>query len=75
MRFLKKLLICLYAFLAVFAVTCLILWAVRGEEPDALIMAVFGAAGIESVVGALMKIKEKKTNETEGGEQPPRRAE
>lgn len=42
-------------------------------------MAVFGAAGVESIVGGIMKIREQKEAKTEetdtGGEERPRRAE
>ena len=79
MRFLKKLLISLYVYLAVFAVVCLVLWVVRGNEPHTLITAVFSAAGVESIIGGIMKVKEKKTESAEadsaGKEEPPRRAE
>ena len=56
MRFLKKLLISLYIYLAVFAAVCLVLWVWRGDEPHTLITAVFGAAGIESIIGGIMKV-------------------
>lgn len=79
MRFLKKLLISLYVYLAVFAVICLVLWVVRGDEPHTLITAVFSAAGVESIIGGIMKVKEKKTESAEADsaekEEPPRRAE
>lgn len=55
MRFLKKLLIAVYIFLGVFAVACLILWCITGDEPEALITGIFAAAGIESIVGAFLK--------------------
>lgn len=61
MRFLKKLLLSIYAYLAVFGVICLILWACTREEPQALIAGVFGAAGVESVIGGMMKLKEIKS--------------
>lgn len=79
MRFLKKLLVSLYVYLAVFAVVCLVLWVVRGDEPHTLITAVFSAAGVESIIGGIMKVKEKKTESAEADsaekEEPPRRAE
>ena len=61
MRFLKKLLLSIYAYLAVFGVICLILWACTREEPQALIAGVFGAAGVESIIGGMMKLKEIRT--------------
>lgn len=77
MRFLKKLLLGLYIFLAAFAVICLVLWVIRGDEPDTLIMAVFGAAGVESVISGIMKIREsKEEKKTDPAEtEAPRRAE
>ena len=61
MRYLKKLLLAVYIYLAVFGAICLILWACLREEPQALIAGVFGAAGVESIIGGLMKLKEIKT--------------
>ena len=61
MRYLKKLLLAVYIYLAVFGVICLILWACLREEPQALIAGVFGAAGVESIIGGLMKLKEIKS--------------
>lgn len=78
MRFLKKLLISLYIYLAVFAAVCLVLWVWRGDEPHTLITAVFSAAGVESIIGGIMKVKEKKTESAEAEsveEDRPKRAE
>lgn len=78
MRFLKKMLVSIYLFLAIFAVVCLVLWIIYGDEPETLIMAVFGAAGIESVIGGMMKIIESKSeskDDSERNEKPPRKAE
>ena len=61
MRFLKKLLLAVYIYLAVFGAICLILWACLREEPQALIAGVFGAAGVESIIGGMMKLKEIKS--------------
>lgn len=55
MRFLKRLLVSIYVFLGVFAALCLVLWAVTGNEPTALITGVFAAAGVESMVGGVIK--------------------
>jgi hypothetical protein len=60
MRFLKRLLVAIYGFLGVFAVVCLMLWVVTGDEPVTLITGVFAAAGVESVVGGIIKFKEAK---------------
>ena len=58
MRFLKRLLVSIYAFLGGFAVVCLMLWCITGDEPTTLITGVFAAAGVESIVGGLIKWKE-----------------
>lgn len=60
MRFLKRLLVAIYGFLGVFAVVCLMLWVVTGYEPVTLITGVFAAAGVESIVGGIIKFKEAK---------------
>lgn len=54
------------------------LWIIYGDEPETLIMAVFGAAGVESVIGGMMKIIESKSeskDDSERNEKPPRKAE
>ena len=61
MRYLKKLLLAVYIYLAVFGSICLILWACLREEPQALIAGVFGAAGVESIIGGIMKLNEIKS--------------
>ena len=65
MRFLKTMLISLYIFLGCFAVACYISWCITGSEPQALIMGVFGGVGIESIVAGVIKVREKKDEETE----------
>lgn len=60
MRFLKRLLVAIYGFLGVFVVACLMLWVVTGYEPVTLITGVFAAAGVESIVGGIIKFKEAK---------------
>ena len=66
MRFLKKLLIGVYIYLAMFAMAVLFVFSLTGNEPTILIGAVFGVAGIESMLAALIKTMEngKKTRET-----------
>ncbi len=58
MRFLKKLLMGVYIYLAVFAATALAVFAFTGKEPNALIGASFGVAGIESLLAAFIKSSE-----------------
>lgn len=64
MRFLKRLLVAIYAFLGVFVVVCLMLWVVTDSEPVTLITGVFAAAGVESIVGGIIKFKEAKEDKT-----------
>ena len=64
MRFLKRLLVAIYGFLGVFVVVCLVLWVVTGDEPVTLITGVFAAAGVESIVGGIIKFKEAKEGKT-----------
>ena len=39
---------------------CLLLWCITGDEPTTLITGVFAAAGVESIVGGLIKWKESR---------------
>lgn len=86
MRFLKKLLISIYVYLALFAVICMVMWIIRGDEPHTLITAVFSAAGVESVIGGIIKYRESKEQpkaqseaqseeKSTEDEEPPRKAE
>lgn len=68
MRYLKRLLAAIYGFLGAFAVVCLIMWAVTGDEPTALIAGVFAAAGVESAVGGIIKLSEGRKNDTQDSE-------
>ena len=58
MRYLKKLLISVYIYLGIFAIAVYIGWLITGDEPSALIAGVFGAGGIESLVGGIIKFRE-----------------
>ncbi len=58
MRFLKKLLISVYVFAGAFAVASLIIFALTGNEPTALITCCFGVTGIESLLGVMIKTSE-----------------
>lgn len=58
MRFLKRLLIWVYVYLGLFVVACFIAWCVVGSEPSALIAGACTAAGIESLVGGIIKLHE-----------------
>jgi hypothetical protein len=63
LRFLKRFLVGIYIFLAVFSIATLIIFAFTGIEPVILIGGVFGMVGVESVIGYFIKIlsdKDKK---------------
>jgi len=65
MRFLKKLLVCVYVYLGVFAAAELILTSLTGNEASTLITCVFGVAGVESMIGAVIKgLESKKQNDS-----------
>lgn len=64
MRFLKKVLVSVYIFLAVFSLLVFISWVFIREEPSVLIGAVFGASGVEFIVSAMMKLAEIRSEET-----------
>ena len=61
MRFLKKLLLCVYLYLALFIAASLVIFTVTGTEPTALIGCTFGVAGVESMLSALIKTAESKS--------------
>lgn len=63
MRYLKKLLIAVYVYMGVIGILSLIAWMVTGQEPSALIMGVFGAAGVESIIAGIMRINEMNAEE------------
>ena len=65
MRFLKKLLIGVYVYLALFSAATLVIFAVYQTEPTALVTCVFGVAGIESMLGAIIKSSEAKKQKRE----------
>lgn len=60
MRFLKKLLICIYVFLALFVIYCCINFTLNQTEPTVLIGCVFAGVGLESMVGYFIKAAENK---------------
>ncbi len=70
MRYLKRLLAGIYIYLGVFGLLCYISWFFTRDEPTALITAVFGAAGIESIVGAIIKLRELHVEKEKGGNKP-----
>ena len=66
MRFLKKLLIALYLFLGGFTILTLTTFLLTGSEPSALIAAVFSVAGVECILGMLIKKQEGKHGNSDG---------
>ena len=67
MKYLKKLLICIYSFLGLFSVAVLIQFAITGNEPTVLVGSVFTVAGVESMLGALIKTTEVNKNGNSDG--------
>ena len=67
MRFLKKLLVSLYAFLGVFTVATLIVYIITGTEPTTLIGCVFGVTGVESLLSVIIKTTDAKKEITKNG--------
>lgn len=67
MRFLKKLLVSIYAFLGVFTTAALIVYASTGTEPTTLIGCVFGVTGVESLLSVIIKFTETKKEVTKNG--------
>ncbi len=65
MRFLKKLLISVYVYLALFTAAVLMLFGLTGNEPTALVGCVFAVAGVESMLGAVIKSLEAKKERKE----------
>lgn len=55
MRFLKKFLIGIYIFLAVYSTAALVLYIFTGNEPVVLTGCVFGVVGAESLIGCYIK--------------------
>lgn len=62
MRFLKRLLVWIYIYLALFVTACFVAWCVVGSEPSALIAGACSAAGVESLVGGIIKLSEIKAD-------------
>jgi hypothetical protein len=58
MRFLKRLLISVYVYLGLLLVACFAAWLITGDEPTAIITGACGAAGVESIVGGIIKFRE-----------------
>ena len=60
MKFLDKVLIILAVFLLIFVVTMIVIFCVKDNVPDTLIISVFGACtGEVSICGLIKSIKEK----------------
>lgn len=61
MRFLKKLLLGVYIFTGVFTAVSFTVFALTGIEASTLTACVFGVAGIESMLSAVIKSAEEKS--------------
>ena len=55
MRFLKKFLIGIYVYLAVYSTVALLLYVFTEHEPVVLTGCVFGVVGAESLIGCYIK--------------------
>lgn len=60
LRWMKKLLTCVFGFIGIFFTSCYISWLITGEEPEALITGVSSAVGVESIVTGVIRIFENK---------------
>lgn len=58
MRYLKRLLICLYVYDGAFFAACLICNICGITIQDSLIAGVAAATGVESIIGGIIKVKE-----------------
>ena len=58
MRWMKKLLLAIYVYMAVFFALCLAVWILTREEPSALIAGLSTAVGVESMTAGFMRIQE-----------------
>lgn len=58
MRWMKKLLVCMFSFIGTFFTACYISWLITGDEPEALINGVASAGGVEALVAGLIRIVE-----------------
>jgi len=60
MRFLKKLLVSIYVFLALFVIYCCIIFTLYQTEPQTLIVSVMAGVGVESILAGFIKFAEEK---------------
>lgn len=60
MRWMKKLLLGIYIYMAAFFAVCLVVWITTGEEPAALIAGISAAVGVESIAAGVIRIHENK---------------
>lgn len=65
MNTLDKILLIVGIFIALFIVSCLIIFCAFQSEPVALISGVLGAGGIEAILCAVIQIKKPKDNKDE----------
>lgn len=74
MRFLKRLLVAVYVYLGLLLIACFAAWLITGDEPTAIITGACGAAGVESIVGGIIKFRELKVEKElreKDGDMPP----
>lgn len=62
----KRLLMIVLMYLGIFGIACLVVFCVKDTEPQYLITAIFGSAGVELLISGAIKILEKKDKKIEG---------
>lgn len=63
-RYLKRLLVSIYIYLAVFDFIVLIVFIFTGNEPTILIASVNAIVGTESIISGIIKLSEQKHEKT-----------
>ncbi|MHB1151377.1 MAG: hypothetical protein ACYCWE_21850 [Eubacteriales bacterium] len=59
-RYLKRLLVSIYIYLAVFDFIVLINFIITGNEPTTLVASVNAVVGVESIISGIIKLSEQK---------------
>ncbi len=63
-RYLKRLLVSIYVYLAVFDLIVLINFIITGNEPTTLVASVNAVVGVESIISGIIKLSEQKKIKT-----------
>lgn len=59
-RYLKRLLVSIYLYIAIFDLSVLIWFMLTGNEPTTLIASVNAVVGVESIISGIIKLSEQK---------------